>query len=768
MPQKIGVYFDQSSVGQYLDLEGLSTYVKNQFGDLTPVVKIHPRLNSQAGRELIKADLESGAIDTVCVCGTSPRVDWDIFDFGPGVLVDRVNLREQCVMCYKNPDGTLPQAGEIPEDLRLMAQDYVKMGVTKLTKMGMSDPQVIESVRTILVLGGGWTGLTSALNAAALDYNVVLVEKEQVLGGYAAKMYKTVPLAYPYTDAHDTGIDLKIAAVKSHPKITIHTGTSLVELKGAPGKYEAKLANGESFPVGSVVLATGFKPLDPNLLAPLGYGKSKDIITTMQLEEMAKAGKIVRPSDGQPARNVVFVLSLEAMLDEALAKAAEWREKIKNPQPVGEATDAKDQPKEEKAEGFVFEKLESIRHMPFSNEVSTLTALKQARYVREFSKDAVAYVFYDHMMVPGINERYYKAAQDESGVMLAKGTVYEIGMAGGQLTVKARDTLLGSDIEVPADLVVLPTGMVPTTAMDPVLNLQYRQGPALPDLVLFDGFADSNYICFPYETRRTGIYAAGTVRQPMLMARSEDDANGATLKAIQCLVSANRGMAVHPRSGDSSYPKFNFVRCTQCKRCTEECPFGVLDDDEKGTPQPNPSRCRRCGTCMGACPERVISFDNYNVDMIGSMIKQMEIPPDMNKGGPRVLILVCENDAYPAIDMAAMRGLRWSPYVRFIPVRCLGSVNSIWIADAMSKGTDGVMLLGCKFGDDYQCHFVKGSELCNRRMVNIADSLKRLGVEPERVVQEQLAIDEYDRVPTLIDNFINYILKIGPNPFKGY
>ena len=80
----------------------------------------------------------------------------------------------------------------------------------------------------------------------------------------------------------------------------------------------------------------------------------------------------------------------------------------------------------------------------------------------------------------------------------------------------------------------------------------------------------------------------------------------------------------------------------------------------------------------------------------------------------------------------------------------------------------GVLLLGCKFGDDYQCHFVKGSELCNRRKENISESLKRLGVEPERVDQLQVAIDEYDTVPGLIDQFMDMIVKIGPNPFKGY
>jgi len=254
----------------------------------------------------------------------------------------------------------------------------------------------------------------------------------------------------------------------------------------------------------------------------------------------------------------------------------------------------------------------------------------------------------------------------------------------------------------------------------------------------------------------------------MTMAQAKEDAAGAALKAIQCIESASRGVAVHPRSGDLSYPVFNFVRCTQCKRCTEECPFGALDDDEKGTPKPNPTRCRRCGTCMGACPERVISFDNYNVDMIGSQIRECEIPPKIEDGGPRVFILACENDAYPALDMAALRGKKWSPYVRIIPVRCLGSVNAIWVADAMSKGVDGVMMLGCKYGDDYQCHFVKGSEICNRRKENIAESLKRLGVEPERVEQYQVAIDEYDKIPDMIDQFMDMVLKIGPNPFKGY
>jgi len=433
-------------------------------------------------------------------------------------------------------------------------------------------------------------------------------------------------------------------------------------------------------------------------------------------------------------------------------------------QPAGEAG-----PEGETAEEVIQDDLEAAQHLPYSKAVSTMVALKHARYVREKYRDGLAFILYDHMMVPGIHEKFYKAAQDELGVMMTKAEIESVTEdSDGGVLVTARNTLFGESVQIKVDLVVLPTGMVPLTAKEPVMNFDYRQGLVFPDLNLFDGFADSNFICFPYETRRTGVYAAGCVRQPMLLDACEEDAAGAALKAIQCLASANRGAAVHPRSGDTSYPIFNFIRCTQCKRCTEECPFGALDDDVKGTPMPNVTRCRRCGTCMGACPERVISFDNYSVGMISEVIRQYDVPSDMKAGGPRILILACENDAYPALDMAAMRGHTWNTYVRIIPVRCLGSVNAIWIADAMSRGTDGVMLLGCKYGDNYQCHFMKGSEIANRRKENIAETLGRLGIEADRVEQYQVAIDNYDELPKVIDGFVKMIMEKGPNPFKGF
>jgi quinone-modifying oxidoreductase subunit QmoB len=246
-----------------------------------------------------------------------------------------------------------------------------------------------------------------------------------------------------------------------------------------------------------------------------------------------------------------------------------------------------------------------------------------------------------------------------------------------------------------------------------------------------------------------------------------EDGAGAALKAIQSLELTSSGQAVHPRWGDTSYPDFFMQRCTQCKRCTEECPFGTLNEDEKGTPLVNTTRCRRCGICLGCCPERIISFKDYSVEIISAMIKAVEIPDEFEEK-PRLLGLLCENDAYPALDVAGLKRIQHSAFIRFVPVRCLGSVNTVWVADALSAGFDGILLVGCKSGDDYQCHFIRGSELMETRSENIREKLKQLALEEERVRLEQLPISDFEKLPQIINEFAEQIDEIGLNPFKGF
>jgi len=712
--KKLGIYICTGcSIGDALDIEKLTALAGTQGA---AVVKTDEFLCGDEGAKVIENDISGEGVNTVVIAACSQRVNFDVFNF-PDTIIERVNLREHVAWSHTPND----------EDTQMLAEDYLRMGVAKAKRMELPEPHIEEDIsRTVLVIGGGISGLTAALEVAKTGYDAVLVEKEAELGGFMNKMHKVVPRRYPFAKLEAPSIGAVIGEVTGDPNIKVYTSSQVEKVEGQPGKFKVTIASPQGAvetPAGAVIMASGWRPYDANKLDNYGFGQFPNVITNVMMEEMAKNGPITRPSDGAPAKSVAFI------------------------QCAGQRDE---------------------EHLPYCSSVCCLGSLKQATYVREKDANAKAYIFYKDMRTPGQYELFYKSAQDDEGIFMTKGNVTSVGEGdGNSLVVEVEETLLGEPVKVGVDLLVLATGMVPTTVDDPVLNLAYRQGPGLPDLELYNGFADSNFICFPYESRRTGVFPTGGVKMPLSGAESIEDATGAALKAIQVIESVAVGKAVHPRSGDSTYPEFFLQRCTQCKRCTEECPFGTLDEDEKGTPLPNPNRCRRCAICLGACPERIINFKNYSIDILASAIKAIHVPEE-EENKPRVIAFVCENDAYPAFDMAGINRLQYNPNVRMIPVRCLGSVNTVWIADSLSAGIDGIMMIGCKYGDDYQCHFAKGSELANYRMEKVQETLNRLVLESDRVKILQLAIDDYDKLPSIIDEYMEQLDGFGPNPYKGF
>jgi quinone-modifying oxidoreductase, subunit QmoB len=747
---KVGIYICSGcDIGNCVDVDALMKTAEKECK--APVFKAHSFLCGAEGVEIIRKDIAEG-VNKVVVCGCSSRINTEAFHFGPEIFVERVPIREFVTWCHEPND----------EDTQMIAEDYVRMAGAKAEKALPPTALDEEIAKRILVIGGGVAGMTAALSAAKAGYETVLVEKEAELGGWAGKYTRAFPKKAPYTDLQETGVAQLVKETEDLDRLKVYTSSTIGEIDGQPGQFDVTINNGSGSAqerIGAVVLASGWNPYDAEKLGHLGQGVCKNVVTNIDIEKMAKEGEFLRPSDGKAVKSVAFI----------------------------QCAGSRDED-----------------HLPYCSGVCCRVSLKQAKYIREKYPDAKVYIIYKDLRSPAQYELFYSHVQEDEGIFLTKGEVASVTAEGDdRVTVAVDDTLLGESIEITADMVVLATGMVPTTRVDEpdtaadtsagaeaeggdkaadgndededkaagaemgaqILNLTYRQGTDLPTLKY--GFPDSHFICFPYETRRTGIYAAGAVRAPQDSAASAADGRGAAMKAIQSVEMLSRGEAVHPRAGDVSYPDFNLQRCTQCKRCTEECPFGTLNEDEKGTPEINLLRCRRCGICTGSCPERIVSFTNHSVQMTSAIIKTIEIP-DEEEEKPRVLVFVCENDALPALETTALKRMKYSPHVRFMPLRCIGNINIIWIADALSAGFDGVMLLGCKRGDDYQCHFVKGSELADYRMGNVQDKLKQLVLEEERVRILEVAIDDYDKIPRIIDDYIEEIEEIGPNPYKGF
>ncbi|WP_424946969.1 FAD-dependent oxidoreductase [Candidatus Spongiihabitans sp.] len=781
---KVAAYMCKGcGLGERLDTERLVNIAQSEGG--VDICKSHDYLCNSDGIATIRNDIDNEGVTHVVIGACSRRSKTEAFNFiatdgmyaagagragaaddvaeaahGAGVAVARANLREGVIWTQPHDDD----ARQLTQD---MADDYVRMACAEAKFMQPPQASAERGVnKRILVVGGGISGITAALETAKAGYDVLLVEKTAQLGGWTKTFHQRLPVKEPYAHPQDNNIDELVHQIEVSANIMVFLNATLTKTSGAPGQFSIDITTESGVTttenVGALVQASGFTRYDANQLPEFGYGKTPDVVDQTELEALAKSangpngpngkGGIARPSDGKQIESVVFV------------------------QCAGQRSD-------------------KPGHLPYCSGYCCNVSIKQAMYFKDQNPGIDTNVIYTDLRTPGNGEDFYRSAQLK-GVVFTNGSVNKIEVtkveaAGDQLAVNFHDHILDQDAITHADLVVLATGQVPNSGVDiaqgdgdaesddaenakpgevrvsveSILNLDYRQGPDLPHLK--HGFSDSHFICFPYETRRTGIYTCGPVRRPMDIAQSIEDATGAAMKAIQAVEGAAMGRAAHPRSGDLSYPSFRKDGCTQCKRCTVECPFGAIDEDADGYPVFNESRCRRCGTCMGACPVRVISFENYSVDTVGQQIKAIDMPDEFDEK-PRILILACENDAYPALDMAAHNRIEYSAFVRIIPVRCLGSVNLIWVTDALSAGFDGIMMMGCKKGDDYQCHFVSGSELAHERMSKIDDTLSQLQLEPERVQTYEVEITDIERVPKLINDYAAKIDEIGMNPFKGF
>jgi quinone-modifying oxidoreductase subunit QmoB len=714
----------------------------------------HAALCSPEGLAAIREAAEKENLEGLLIAACSSRAKIDEFNSldRAKYCMERVSLREQ--VAWSHPPKE--------EDTQMLAEDLVRMGAAKLSKYSLPERLQEEISDAILVVGGGAAGLEAARAAASCGHPVIVVEKNDAIGGYLKGMPFVPPQGPPYDTPQPNPLPQLIAQIEGADNVKIITSARLASVEGQPGQYDVKVetpAGAEEMRVGAIVQATGAEPYDASKLSHLGFGQSPDVVTSHDLEEMLAGTALKRPSDGKAPGRVLFVQC-------AGSRDAE--------------------------------------HLPYCSSECCMTTLKQVAEIHDLAPEVETAVVYRDIRTPGQSERFYLAVQDHPMTFLARGDVEKVTAGGnGALAVHVKNSQLGENVVMPADLVVLATGMVPRSADGEsirlledarrraetsdsdqqkaeaakvieeyarhegteILNLDYRQGSDLP--VLNAEFPDSHFICFPYETRRTGIYTAGTLRAPMEPARAAEDGWGAAMKAMQCLHEASQGEAVHPRAGDIAVPDFFLQRCTQCKRCTEECPFGTLNEDPKGTPQFNPLRCRRCGICMGSCPERIVSFPDYSVEAVASAVKAMEVPEEFEEK-PRILCLMCENDALPALDAAAAQRKQWNPWVRIVPVRCLGSCNVVWIADSLSRGIDGVILIGCVSGDDYQCHYVRGSQLAQYRLENVQETLERLVLEPERIKIVELSHDEFDRVPQVLDEFAETIEDVGANPYKGF
>ena len=376
MDKKLGVYICSGcSIGDAVDVDKLAIMAQKEYKPA--ICQTHSFLCGEEGTAIIRRDLERGKVDAVVIAACSPRVKAECFSFDPRMPFDRVNLREQVAWCHEAKH----------EDTQALAEDSIRMGLVKAAKMEPLETLPEEAIsRTVLVVGGGIAGLSAALDSAAAGYDVVLVEKQTQLGGFLKGLKKTFPTRAPYTEASVDGLASKLDAVLSNPRIKVLCSTKILKTEGQPGMFDVTVEGPSETSVqrvGAIVMATGWQAYDAAKLAPLGYGLP-NVITNVELEQMAARGQITRPSDSKPAKRVLFV------------QCAGSREQ---------------------------------EHLAYCSSVCCMTSLKQAEYIREQDSEAEVYVIYRDMVTPGPYEKYYRKVQDHPLNFFMKGKVTQVAAA---------------------------------------------------------------------------------------------------------------------------------------------------------------------------------------------------------------------------------------------------------------------------------------------------------------------------------------------------
>jgi len=548
---RIGVFICHcgSNIAGYLDMEALEEFTKA----LPHVVFVQRNLYtcSEGGINEIKKGIVEQNLNRVVVASCTPRTHEPLFrnscaevGLNP-YLFEMVNIRDQCSWVHMQEK----------EDATEKAKDLIRMGVAKAALLQPQEPIMSEVTTRALVLGGGIAGMTAALALADRGYEVVIVEKQDRLGG----MMNNINKLGPSMINADELVSQKIKAIDEHPKITVFTNSELAAVKGFIGKYKVDVKTGtgtKNIDIGVILVATGASVFTPKGL--YGYD-GKHVITQLELEEMMKKG--LDPS----IKNVVMI------------------------QCVGSRNEDR----------------------PYCSRICCQVAVKNAILIRDQNPEARVSILYRDMQMYGVeNEEMLRTSK-------ARGVRYinyspENPPKVEEEKVQVYHPLLGEELELPADLVVLAT---PLVAREDTHDLSQLLRVSIDE----NGFyLEAHVKLRPLDFATDGIFLCGSARYPANVREVVAQALGAASRASIPL--SKGSVVVEPIISVLA----NEDACRGCGLCAALCPYGALEirETEKGRKvHVIDVACKGCGVCAATCYQHALTINSYTDDQVTAQIE---------------------------------------------------------------------------------------------------------------------------------------------------
>jgi heterodisulfide reductase subunit A2 len=569
--RKVGVYVCHcgGNISDYVDVERVAS---EALGEEAVVVARSPMFAcSEAGQQEIAEDIEKYGLDGLVVASCSPKLHTYTFR---GVAAragvnpyeyTQVNVREQCSWVHRDDEDAATDK----------ALGLVRAGIARTRLTIPLEPLVVETTPRTLVIGGGIAGLRAAIGLADIGLQVVLVEREPTLGGWVGRFGEM----FPHGKNGRELIDLLEAEVKRRPAITILTGAEMVAKSGSFGNYVVDIrvggpgAGAIQVLVGSIVVATGFDSYQPQV-GELGYGID-GVLTLPEFKELLDRSTGPLAYDGRPVRSIAYVYC------------------------VGSRQAADGNGANEYCSRFC-----CTAAVHASIQVSRLDAS-----VRQFH-------LYRDMRTYGRYETLYTESRKAGSVYLRFPDDEPPAVAAGgdrRLVVTVRDLLTGGEqLAIPADLLVLVTGMVPRKNEELVGTLKLPLGS--------DGFFNEIHPKLrPVETVVDGVLIAGACQAPKSSAESVASGLAAVTQSAAVL---RKGFAelnplVAVVDGDA---------CTACGACLAACPYDAISMAAAGGREVaviSETGCKSCGGCVPICPDDAIDLLGYTDAQVRAQIDSL-------------------------------------------------------------------------------------------------------------------------------------------------
>jgi len=559
------------NIGKYIDIPQVIEHIKT----LPNVVFCEDNLYSCSSdsQERIKEVIGEYNLNRFIVASCTPRTHESLFqetcqEAGLNkYLFEMVNIRDQCSWVHMTEKELATEK----------AIDLIRMGVAKSRLLKSQEEKKLKITQTAMVIGGGISGMTAALNIANQGFIVYLIEKEKYLGGNL----RYLNMLYPTQEDASVLLNETIEKVEQNKNIQIFSNCDLKDINGFLGNYNVSLIDSDKeiheLKIGTIIVATGGQELKPNEFFEYKY-TNHNVITQLQLEQKLKDED---NSWLDKLNHITTLLCVNARQEKGIT---------------------------------------------YCSNICCESAIKNINILKELKQDLKLIVLYrDLQMAKKEFERYYRERRKDA-IFLRYDlddppVIKERNSGTSKFEIKVFDTNLQDNIKFDTDLIVLSTPMIPADNLDELAKM-------LKVPIDKNGFfLEAHVKLRPLDFATEGIFLCGCAQWPKNIQDSISQGNGAAGRAC-------RFLSAEEITTSGLIAEVDADLCIGCGTCEEACSYNAIEItnvlkefEDVSLPirksSVNSSLCKGCGTCAVNCPVGAISIKHYDFEQINAMIRTL-------------------------------------------------------------------------------------------------------------------------------------------------